>query len=284
VKRKWTDVPKVLLLAMGLLGCGSGDEGFVDFDQTPASQLDAQQKEISTGNPSPDSSSVPGSSDSQKSADPPQEPVTDALESTSPIEAPPVQSSATPDSGSPAASAETQSKTVTSTQTGLVGTADAPVIDNAPASVEVREIRLLIPRKSFRRERGTEAIRVTYDDIDLLKVLNMEPVPVDADQHFPEWLKALDGRLVRIRGFMFPTFEATGVTSFLLARDNGICCFVRKPKIYDIIWVAMAEGETTDYIDGRPFDVEGIFEIDPSADVTELSGLYRIRDAKVLSN
>jgi hypothetical protein len=284
VKRNWTEVPKVMLLAIGLLGCGSGDEGFVDFDQTPASQLDAQQKEISSGKLSPDSSIVPGSSDSQKSADSPQVPATAASEATSPAEVSPVPSSDTQDSGAPSVSAETQSKTVKSTQTGLVGPADAPVIDNTAASAEAREIRLLIPRKSFRRERGTEAVRVTYDDIDLLKVLNMEPVPVDADRHFPEWLKALDGRLVRIRGFMYPTFEATGLESFVLARDNGICCFVRKPKIYDIISVAMAEGETTDYIDGRPFDVEGIFEIDPSADITELSGLFRIRDAKVLSN
>lgn len=168
-----------------------------------------------------------------------------------------------------------------SAQSGVVGSADRPVIDNGVAG-EVRQIQLLVPQKRFRRERPSEAVRVSYDDIDLLKVLNMEPVPPDAVQHFPEWLKSLDGKLVRIRGFMFPTYVATGLKEFALARDNGICCFVRQPKIYDIMTVQLAEGETTDYIANRPFDVEGIFRIDPDADQSELSRLYRIEQAKVL--
>ena len=82
---------------------------------------------------------------------------------------------------------------------------------------------------------------------------------------------------------MYPTFVATGLTGFTLARDNGICCFVRQPKIYDIIAVVMADGETTDYIANRPFDVEGIFRIDPQADDKDLSRLYRIEQARVLN-
>ena len=81
---------------------------------------------------------------------------------------------------------------------------------------------------------------------------------------------------------MYPTFEATGIDYFRLARDNGICCFVKQPKIYDIIDVVMADGETTDYIENKPFDVEGTFRIDPEADDIELFQLYRIEDAVVL--
>jgi hypothetical protein len=162
----------------------------------------------------------------------------------------------------------------------LGGGVGASVEDEAP--VEPREIELLIPQKQFRRERGTNAVRVSYDDIDLLKVLNMEPVPTDAVDHFPDWLSQLDGMPIRIRGFMFPTYEATGITRFTLARDNGICCFVRKPKIYDIIDVQLAAGEESDYIEGRPFDVEGVFRIAPEADEKELYRLYRIENAKVL--
>ena len=171
--------------------------------------------------------------------------------------------------------------TIVSEQSGLSGPADRPSIDNG-VSGEVRQVQLLVPQKRFRRERPSEAVRVSYDDIDLLKVLNMEPVPPNAVEHFPEWLKSLDGKLVRIRGFMYPTFVATGLTEFALARDNGICCFVRQPKIYDIMSVQLAEGETTDYIANRPFDVEGVFRIDPDADQPELSRLYRIEQAKVL--
>jgi len=115
-----------------------------------------------------------------------------------------------------------------------------------------------------------------------LKVLNMEPVPANAQEFFPDWLQNLDGAVIRIRGFMYPTFLATGLTEFAMARDNGICCFVRQPKIYDIISVSLAEGETTDYIANRPFDVEGVFRIDPESDEGSLTRLYRIEQARVL--
>ncbi|MFN9717224.1 MAG: DUF3299 domain-containing protein [Planctomycetota bacterium] len=171
-------------------------------------------------------------------------------------------------------------KTVVSSQTGLAGPADTPQIENTAG--EIREIKLLIPEKKFQKERGTTALRVSYDDIDLLKVMNMEPVPANAADHFPGWLQELNGKSVRIRGFMYPTFEATGLTEFTMARDNGICCFVRKPKIYDIIGVTLAEGVTTDYIEGRPFDVEGTFHIEPESDDFGLYRLYRISDARVV--
>ena len=51
---------------------------------------------------------------------------------------------------------------------------------------------------------------MSYDDIDLLKVLNMDPVPANAATKMPAWLKGLDGRRIRIRGFMYPTVSADG--------------------------------------------------------------------------
>ncbi|MCA9051242.1 MAG: hypothetical protein KDA89_21040 [Planctomycetaceae bacterium] len=157
---------------------------------------------------------------------------------------------------------------------------DAAAENSAPA--EPLPIKLLIPEKTFRPESAGKAIRLSYDDIDLLKILNMEPVPPDAPKHFPGWLNELDGKRIRIRGFMYPTFEATGLEAFTMARDNGICCFVRQPKIYDIIAIRLAKGETTDYIEGKPFDVEGTFRIAPEADETELFQLYRVEDAVVI--
>lgn len=158
--------------------------------------------------------------------------------------------------------------------------ADRSLPETAPSTPGT--IELLIPDKTFRREKNSKAVRVSYDDIDLLKILNMEPVPTDAVEHFPDWLKSLDGKSIRIRGFMYPTFEASGLTSFTLARDNGICCFVRQPKIYDIIAVELASGVTSDYIADKPFDVEGTFRIHPEADEKELYRLYRIENARVL--
>ena len=159
--------------------------------------------------------------------------------------------------------------------------ANDPVVEEKK-SVGPREVKLLVPQKTFKAEGPDDALRVSYDDFDLLKVLNMDPVPVDAPKAFPKWLKELEGKRVRVRGFMYPPFEETGLKAFVLARDNQICCFGRNPKVYDLVEISMRRGETANYIQNRPFDVVGVFHIDPIADEGELFGLYRIDDAVVI--
>ncbi len=153
------------------------------------------------------------------------------------------------------------------------------------AKPPVREIKLLVPNKTFSKADREGSLRVSYDDIDLLKVLNMDPVPLDATEYLPGWLENLDGQKVRIRGFMYPAYQETGLRSFVLAKDNQICCFGRNPKVYDLIKVAMREGTTTDYLPNRPFDVVGTFHIvPPDPDETVLFRLYEIRDAAVITS
>ena len=142
-------------------------------------------------------------------------------------------------------------------------------------------IRLLVPEQTFRLEGRPRALRVSYDDLDLLRVLNMDPVPADAVSHFPAWLRDLDGKTVRLRGFMYPSYEEP-LTAFVLARDNQICCFGRDPKPYDLVTVKLRDGVTTPYIQNRPFDVVGTFSIAPYYDDGVWFQLYRITDAVIV--
>lgn len=255
----------VLGLVAASSGCGESQEGYVDFESTkPAStqQTDAPAQNVRTEKTETTEVQVvtPVSAASEAGNSRVQQAISESATQPAVPVTPPV---------------------LTSAHSGLQGPADVPVVENSVAG-ETRKIELLIPEKRLRKERGTLAVRVSFDDIDLLKVLNMEPVPVDAVEYFPEWLKALDGKPVRIRGYMYPTFESTGLKSFAFVRDTGICCFQRKPKIYDIIGITMAEGVTADYMELRPFDVEGIFHIDPQVDANDLSRLYHIDNARVL--
>ncbi len=149
-----------------------------------------------------------------------------------------------------------------------------------------REVKILIKNHAFSKTSPGNALRVTYDDIDLLKVMNMEPVTPNAPELMPQWLKDLDGKRIRIRGFMYPPFQQTGNEFFMLARDNQICCFGKNPKIYDLFPVVMRDGVTSDYILNRPFDVVGTFHIkaetiggEPDG---ELERIYLIDDAIVI--
>ena len=123
---------------------------------------------------------------------------------------------------------------------------------------------------------------MTFDDFDLLKVLNMDPVPLDAERHFPDWLKGLDQKTVRLRGWMYPPAISEGIEQFLFVRDSGLCCFGAKPRVYDKVGVTLKEGTSTNHINGRPFDVVGKLSIHGEAEDGELRWLYMLNDAEVI--
>lgn len=158
-------------------------------------------------------------------------------------------------------------------------TADPATPDQPSQEKPKLEIKLLVPSKTFKAEGPDKALRVSFDDVDLLKVLNMDPVVPNARELMPGWLRELDGKRIRIRGFMIPPFSATGVRAFTLARDTNECCFGPNPTPYLLMDVFLRKGAETDYIDLRPFDVVGVFHI---GEEIEPGYLYSIDDAVVI--
>jgi hypothetical protein len=142
-----------------------------------------------------------------------------------------------------------------------------------------QEIKLLIPHKVFVPE--GDALRVTFDDIDLLKVLNMQKVPLDAVDHMPDWLKGLSGKKVTLRGWMYPPASQEGIRRFIFVRDNGVCCFGPKAKIYDKVAVTLKEGSSTSVIQGHAFDVTGTFTVEADILDDELMFLYFMDDCVI---
>jgi hypothetical protein len=59
---------------------------------------------------------------------------------------------------------------------------------------------------------------------------------------------------------MLPSFQQTGLTNFVLVRDNLQCCFGPGAALYDCVVVEMTEGHSTDFT-VRPVAVEGTFAI-----------------------
>ena len=151
------------------------------------------------------------------------------------------------------------------------------------AATGPNHVEVLIKEKKFQTDSKTGALRVSFDDLDLLKVLNMEPVTDNAVELMPAWLKGLEGKTIRIRGFMYPTYETEGIERFVLARDNQICCFGRDPKIYDLVQIDMKAGKTTNYIPAtRAFDVTGKLKMEMLAEDGKPYGLYVLEDATVI--
>lgn len=137
--------------------------------------------------------------------------------------------------------------------------------------------------RTFAVEGPDGALRVNFDDLDLLKVLDMDPVTPDCVEKMPDWLKDLSGKKVRIRGFMKPGLLSENIPQFVLVRDQGLCCFGPKGKIYHLISTTLKKGTTTEYIELRPFDVLGTFRIGLlQLDDGTIFQLYYLDDAVII--
>jgi hypothetical protein len=137
--------------------------------------------------------------------------------------------------------------------------------------------------RTFVVEGPNEALRVTFDDLDLMKLINMDPVTSDCVEKMPGWLRDLDGKQVRIRGYMKPSGLAEGIPEFIFVRSTELCCFGPKGKVYHLIAVKLKAGTTTDYIELKPFDVAGKFRIEKiELDDGLIYLLYHIDEATII--
>jgi hypothetical protein len=117
-------------------------------------------------------------------------------------------------------------------------TAAAPATPEAqpPAAGQVREI--------------------SFDDIKL----DMEKGAPFTRDLLPKRVTALEGQAIRIRGYILPSFQQTGLTQFVLVRDNQECCFGPGAALHDCIVVRMQPGRSADF-SIRPVAVTGRFQV-----------------------
>ena len=109
--------------------------------------------------------------------------------------------------------------------------------------------------------RARETAEITFDTIkfDIAKGQAFEKKMLTKE------INELMGRKVRLRGFMLPSFQQTGITQFVLVRDNMECCFGPGAALYDCVVVEMLPGKSADF-SIRPIAVEGVFELDEMLD------------------
>jgi len=116
------------------------------------------------------------------------------------------------------------------------------------------------PRAVAPRARVTPAgapREITFDDIKL----DMEKGAPFTRDLLPERVTALDGTRIRIRGYILPSFQQSGLTQFVLVRDNMECCFGPGAALHDCIVVRMLPGQAADF-SIRPVAVAGTFRLD----------------------
>ncbi len=81
---------------------------------------------------------------------------------------------------------------------------------------------------------------------------------------------------IYLKGYMYPYRETHGLTTFVLCKDSGECCFGGQPKPTDMILVHMKDGKTVDYHDKMLIGVAGTLKIEPTFDESGLRPIYQL--------
>jgi len=110
------------------------------------------------------------------------------------------------------------------------------------------------PRALKAKPDGLEEI--TFDDVKLEigRDDRFEP------EHKTSKVQELENKRIRIRGYILPTFQQTGIKQFVLVRDNLECCFGPGAALYDCIVVDMLPDKSATF-SIKPVSVEGTFSV-----------------------
>ena len=111
---------------------------------------------------------------------------------------------------------------------------------------------------------------VADETLDLsFKALEFDPGPEWAGKHvtakdpvkLPDKILALDGKRVRITGFLVPVSNVGGqIREFFITSSQTSCCFGTAPRLFDFILAKMPVGPDTSYV-GEPTVFEGVLHV-----------------------
>lgn len=116
-------------------------------------------------------------------------------------------------------------------------------------------ILLLIPLAAV-AVAAEAAKEITFDDIKL----EMQKGETYDSSKLTDKVRGFDGKPIKIRGYILPSFQQNGIKQFILVRDNMECCFGPGALLHDCVVVEMIAPATTSY-STRPVSVEGNFSV-----------------------
>ena len=129
--------------------------------------------------------------------------------------------------------------------------AATPAAGVAPAATTRPSGRLAAPA------RAASPRDISFDDIKL----DMQKGDPFSRDLLPARVTALEKHRIRIRGYILPSFQQTGLTQFVLVRDNMECCFGPGALLHDCVVVRMVPGKTAAF-SIRPVAVTGTFRVE----------------------
>ncbi|MBT9588421.1 DUF3299 domain-containing protein [bacterium] len=93
----------------------------------------------------------------------------------------------------------------------------------------------------------------------------------------PQAVRDLAGQPLRLTGYMMPVeMDGREVRSFVLVRDQQLCCFGRMPALNEWVLVRVGQGGGVDMNMDEPIEVEGSLEVGEDIEEGAVMSLYRM--------
>jgi hypothetical protein len=104
-----------------------------------------------------------------------------------------------------------------------------------------------------------------------------------AEKQIPAAIKQLDGKTVRIRGFMMPVKESQGkTTEFLITQSQPSCCFSGATQINEFVTVE-TPGKGFKIMMDAPITIQGTLHVGAVMDNGFMVGLYQLDGEKLIA-
>jgi len=93
----------------------------------------------------------------------------------------------------------------------------------------------------------------------------------------PAPIRAFSGKRVAVQGFMVPIRIEKGATkSFLLVKDQSLCCYGRMPRMNEWVSVKMTGDKAAKFIGDQPVTVFGTLQVGEEIEKGEVLSIYRL--------
>lgn len=90
----------------------------------------------------------------------------------------------------------------------------------------------------------------------------------------PEAIRALNGRRVELRGFLYPTQDVRNLRQFVLMKDRGTCCYGSKTQWTHFVEVTIPPEKEAIHYTTEPVTLTGTLRVEPRFIDGAPDGLY----------
>lgn len=158
---------------------------------------------------------------------------------------------------------------------------DAPVVRPDTTAGAVAALDTPVDDDEYRPVSFNVLASYDYDPIEIAESLAEHP-EAELPDLIPAKIRALDGTRVMLTGFMVPVeIQKERVRTFLLVKNQMVCCFGIAVSMNDWVMVDMEPGKTAPFVQDVLLNAYGVLEVGERLEDGMVMSIYRLRGDSV---